>query len=89
MDSLFEMHIHLNVTSYKTAALRISLHTDPLIDSHLTSNRTIAMLYSSFPSITPLEITFLNYWKTLKKDSKKNKNVFFPKPNSARILPIP
>ena len=88
MDSLFEMHIHLNVTSYKTAALRISLHTDPLIDSHLTSNRTIAMLYSSFPSITPLEITFLNYWKTLKKDSKKNNSVLFQDPIPAELLPF-
>ncbi|MGL5956563.1 MAG: DEAD/DEAH box helicase [Brevinema sp.] len=86
MNSLFELVLHLHTNNQRINSLTVSLNIDPLFLELIDSQKSFGILYSRYPEIRPIELAFLNYWTSLKKDSKKNNAVIFHAPFDQELI---
>ncbi|MGL4677056.1 MAG: DEAD/DEAH box helicase [Brevinema sp.] len=86
MNSLFQLVLHPHTNNQRINSLTVSLNINPTLLELIDSQTSLGIIYSRHPEIRPIELAFLNYWSSLKKDSKKNNTVFFNAPFDQELI---
>lgn len=86
MLSLFTLNIQAQSNNKRIAFLRLSLDSHDNLSELLSSQKPLSYIYSAYPNSTNIEIAFLSYWSTLKKDAKKNNSILFTAPFPQELI---
>ncbi len=86
MHSLFELVLYAHTNNQRIHSLTLHLNINPLLSELINSQKPLSLIYSHFPDISSIELSFLNYWSTLKKDPKKNHSCVFYAPFDQELI---